>query len=33
MIRLATVNDAEQPDILNDEFNGREETTLEHFSK
>ncbi len=29
MIRLATVNDAEQLDILNDEFNGREETTLD----
>ena len=33
MIRLATVNDAEQLDILNDEFNGRKETTLEHLSK
>lgn len=29
MIRLATVNDAEQLDILNDEFNGRGETTLD----
>ena len=28
MIRLATVNDAEQLDILNEEFNGRGETTL-----
>ncbi len=29
MVRIATVSDAEQLDILNDEFNGRGETTIE----
>ena len=29
MVRIATVNDAEQLDILNDEFNGKGETTIE----
>ncbi len=31
MVRLATVNDAEQLDILNSEFNGKGETTLENI--
>lgn len=29
MVRIATVSDAKQLDILNDEFNGRGETTIE----
>lgn len=31
MVRLATVNDAEQLDILNSEFNGKGETTFENI--
>ena len=31
MVRLATVNDAEQLYILNDEFNGKGETTFENI--
>lgn len=31
MVRLATVNDAEQLNILNDEFNGKGETTQEKY--
>ncbi len=33
MIRLATVNDAEQLDILNIEFNGENEITLENIKE
>lgn len=31
MVRLATLNDAEQLNRLNDEFNGKGETSLEHI--
>lgn len=31
MVRLATVNDAEQLDILNNAFNGKGETALENI--
>lgn len=31
MVRLATVNDAEQLNTLNNEFNGEGETTLENI--
>lgn len=31
MVRLATKDDAEQLEILNNEFNGKGETTLEHI--
>ena len=31
MIRLATINDAEQLNILNEEFNGKGETSLENI--
>ena len=37
MVRIATVNDAEQLNILNDEFNGESETSIDnnelHLSK
>ena len=31
MIRLTTVNDAEQLNVLNNEFNGKGETTIENI--
>ena len=31
MVRIATVEDAEQLEVLNDEFNGKGETTLENI--
>lgn len=31
MVRIATVNDAEQLDILNNEFNGEGETTIDNI--
>lgn len=31
MIHIATIQDAEQLEILNNEFNGAGETTLEHI--
>lgn len=31
MVRVATVNDAEQLNLLNEEFNGKGETTLENI--
>lgn len=31
MVRLATVHDAEQLEILNDEFNGKGETSIDHI--
>lgn len=31
MVRIATVNDAEQLDILNNEFNGERETTIDNI--
>ena len=31
MVRIATVNDAEQLNILNDEFNGESETRITVF--
>ncbi|MBQ7954887.1 MAG: GNAT family N-acetyltransferase [Lachnospiraceae bacterium] len=33
MVRLATVNDAEQLESLNIEFNGKDEATLEHIKE
>lgn len=33
MVRVATVNDAEQLGILNDAFNGEGETTLDHIKQ
>lgn len=33
MVRIATVNDAEQLSVLNDEFNGKGETTIENIRK
>ena len=31
MVRVATVRDAEQLSILNDEFNGKEQTTIDNI--
>lgn len=31
MVRIATVNDAEQLNILNDEFNGESETSIDNI--
>lgn len=31
MVRIATVRDAEQLGVLNDAFNGKDETTIEHI--
>lgn len=31
MVRIATVRDAEQLGVLNDEFNGKDETTIENI--
>lgn len=31
MVRIATVRDAEQLSILNDEFNGKDETTIDNI--
>lgn len=31
MVRIATVRDAEQLSVLNDEFNGKDETTIENI--
>ena len=31
MVRLATVRDAEQLGVLNEEFNGKDETTIDHI--
>lgn len=33
MVRIATIDDAEQLGILNDEFNGKGETTIENIRK
>ena len=33
MVRIATANDAEQLSILNEEFNGKDETTVEHIKE
>ena len=33
MVRIATANDAEQLNILNEEFNGKDETTVEHIKE
>lgn len=31
MVRIATVRDAEQLSVLNDEFNGKDETTIDNI--
>ncbi len=33
MVRIATVNDAEQLNILNDEFNGESETSIDNIRR